>query len=159
MAEYSSNALQTVAVSSQVIFTENPVPDGRGFIFHRDESGVFRLASPSKIAGKIYGGCCCNRKMLESVYQVTFHANIGIPEGATTGAISLALSIDGTIDPSSTMIVPAAVASELNNVGASILVAVPAICGCESVSVVNTSTQAINVQNANLIITYAGIKA
>jgi hypothetical protein len=45
-----------------------------------------------------------------------------------------------------------------DNVGTSIIVAVPSLCGCESISVTNISTQAINVMNANLIITYQGVR-
>ena len=44
-AEYSSNVLQNVAANGSVIFTESPVPCNRGLVFHRDESGLFRLAS------------------------------------------------------------------------------------------------------------------
>ena len=157
MAEFSANAVQTVAQNDTVIFTESPVPSGRGYIFHRDGSGLFRLASPSRIAGRLYGGCCCSRSILEALYQVAFHANIAIPEGGTVGAISLAVAIDGIVDPSSTMIITPAAVEQFGNVGAEIIVAVPAICGCEAVSIVNTSTQNINVQNANLIISYNGI--
>ena len=157
MAEYSANAAQNIAASGNAIFTETPIPSC-GLIFHRDESGVFRLASPAKIIGKLYGGCPCNRQLLEALYNVTFHGNIAIPTGGTVEEISLAIAIDGSVDPSSTMIVTPAAVGDFWNVGAEIIVAVPSICGCESVSVVNTSTQAITLQNANLTIEYVGIK-
>ena len=157
MAEYSANAAQNIAASGNAIFTETPIPSG-GLIFHRDESGVFRLASPAKIIGKLYGGCPCSRQLLEALYNVTFHGNIAIPTGGTVEEISLAIAIDGSVDPSSTMIVTPAAVGDFWNVGAEIIVAVPSICGCESVSVVNTSTQPITLQNANLTIEYVGIK-
>ena len=157
MAEYSANAAQNIAASGNAIFTETPIPSS-GLIFHRDESGVFRLASPAKIIGKLYGGCPCNRQLLEALYSVTFHGNIAIPTGGTVEEISLAIAIDGSVDPSSTMIVTPAAVGDFWNVGAEIIVAVPSICGCESISVVNTSTQAITLQNANLTIEYVGIK-
>lgn len=159
MAEYSANAVQTLAPNAPVIFTESPVPCNRGLIFHRDESGIFRLASPSVIGswGGSWGCGCCNT-MPESYYLVSFHANIAVPTGGTAGAISLAVAIDGTVDPSSTMIVTPAAVEEYFNVGAGIIVAVPSICRCESISVVNTSTQEILVQNANLIVEYQGIR-
>ena len=157
MAEYSANAAQNIAASGNAIFTETPILSS-GLIFHRDESGVFRLASPAKIIGKLYGGCPCNRQLLEALYNVTFHGNIAIPTGGTVEEISLAIAIDGSVDPSSTMIVTPAAVGDFWNVGAEIIVAVPSICGCESVSVVNTSTQAITLQNANLTIEYVGIK-
>lgn len=92
-------------------------------------------------------------------YEVAFHANIQIPEGGTIEEISLALAIDGDVDPSSTMIyVPAAV-EEFGNVGADIIVSVPWICRCSSVSVRNTSTQDIEVQNANIVFDFSGIRS
>ena len=53
-AEYSANAAQTVPANSGVIFTESPVPCNRGMIYHRDESALFRLASPRALGV----GCC-----------------------------------------------------------------------------------------------------
>ena len=47
---------------------------------------------------------------------------------------------------------------QFENVGTSIIVGVPSICGCDSVSVRNISTQAIEVQNANIIFTPVGIR-
>ena len=164
-AEYSANAVQNVLSNSSVIFDASPVPNPNDLIFHRDENGIFRLASPSKIVGNwggnwnwLYGGCACCRNMPEALYQVSFHGNMAIPTGGTVEAISLAISIDGTVDPSSTMIFTPAAVEEYGNVGADIIVAVPAICGCESVSVVNTSTQTVLVQNANLLIDFIGVR-
>ena len=48
------------------------------------------------------------------------------------------------------IIVPAA-AEEFGNVGADIIVTVPFLCGCSSVSIRNTSTIPVTVQNANII--------
>lgn len=162
MAEYSANAVQTVAVGAPVLFTESPVPCNRGFIFHREGSGVFRLASPSHMSSCQNWGwnncCCC--QMPEAMYEVAFHANIAIPTdpAGTVAPISLAVSIDGEPDLSSTMIITPAAAGDYGNVGAEIMVAVPAICGCESIAIRNTSDQAILVQNANLVISYRGVK-
>ncbi len=140
--EFSANALQTVAANGSVIFTETPVPCSKGFVYHRDESGIFRLASNS------VNSCCrCNAD-----YEVTFHANIAIPTGGTVEAISLAIFVDGEEDPSSTMIITPAAVEEFGNVGSEIIVSVPWICRCGSVSVRNTSTQPILVQNANMTI-------
>lgn len=151
-AEYSANAEQLVLPNQPVIFTESPVPCTKGYIFHRDESGTFRLAS---LAKRIFaGGCCCCRKLLETQYRVEFHANIAIPEGGTVEPIQLAIAIDGQIDPSSIMEITPAAASEYGNVSAGIIVSVPSICGCETISVINSGTTAtgINVRNANIII-------
>lgn len=153
MAEYSANALQTLTDASPALpFTESPVPCTRGLIFHRDGSPVFNLASPSRINGRVWGGCCCNRRMLEAQYEVAFHANIAVSEGGTVGPISLAIAIDGNVDPSSQMTVTPSAVGDFFNVGAEIIVSVPAICGCDSISVVKTSEGPIDVQNANIVI-------
>ena len=141
-AEYSANLIQTVAPNGSVIFTESPVPCNRGIIYHRDESGLFRLASNA-----INNPCSrCNAN-----YQVAFHANIQIPTGGTVEPISLAVFIDGEEDPSSTMIYTPTVVEQFGNIGAELIVPVPWICRCSTVSVRNTSTQAIEVQNANIV--------
>lgn len=158
MAELSANAAQDLAPNAALAFTEIPVPDTSGLIFTRVGSGVIRLASPAKIIGKLYGGCPCNRRLLEAVYDVAFHANIGVPTGGTVGEISIAIAIDGAVDPSSTMIINSTGAGTLDHVGAAIQVVVPSICGCETISIVNTSAENITVQNANLIVRYAGLK-
>lgn len=145
-AEYSANALQNVTAENSVIFTESPVPCNRGLIYHRDGSGLFRVANRFFNAG-----CCrCRRN---TNYLVSFHANIQIPEGGTVEPISLAVFVDGEIDPSSTMIFTPAAAEQFGNVGAEVIVSVPWMCRCSSVSIRNTSTQAIDVQNANFVIT------
>lgn len=147
MAEYSSNAVQVVPVSGSVIFTESPVPCNRGLVYHRDDTGLFRLAN------RFFRQNLTQCWRRNTNYEVAFHANIAVPEGETIpeDGISLAIAVDGEVDPSSTMIfVPAAV-EDLGNVGVDIIVTVPCICTCTAVSVRNTSTIPINVQNANLI--------
>ncbi len=158
-AEYSANAVQTVAPNTSVIFTESPVPCNRGMIYHRDESGLFRLASPSTLGCGCRRRCCCS-DFPSADYEVSFHANISVPEepAGTVEPISLALVIDGEIDPSSIMTFTPAAIGDLGNVGADIIVSVPCICRCGSVSVRNISTQAINVQNANIVFDFAGIR-
>lgn len=155
-AEYSANALQTIAANGSVIFTESPVPCNKGLVYHRDESGIFRLASPSTMGIRSIKRCCCDG-MLTANYTVGFHANMQIPTGGTVEAISLALAIDGEVDPSSIMTFTPAAVGELGNVGAEIIVSVPAICRCASVSVRNVSAQAVEVQNANIVFGFAGI--
>lgn len=153
MAEYSANALQTLTDASPALpFTESPVPCRKGYIFHREGSSGFNLASPSRINGSVWGGCCCCRRMLEAQYEVAFHANIAVAEGGTVGLISLAIAIDGTVDPASEMIVTPAAIGDFFNVGTEIVISVPAICGCESISIVKTSAGPVDVQNANLVI-------
>ena len=148
-AEFSSNAAQVVPANSGVIFTESPVPCTRGLVYHRDESAIFRLANRFFRQNV---NCGWRRN---SNYEIAFHANIAVPTGGTVEAISLALAIDGEIDASSIMTITPAAVEEFGNVGADIIVTVPFLCGCSSVSVRNVSTQPITVQNANLIINQA----
>lgn len=146
MAEYSANATQTVAQGGVVVFTDAPVPCTRGFVRHRDGSGNFLLSgwTPNRC------GCCCKKQ--EAQYLVDFGANIAIPEGGTVEPISLALSIDGSIIPASEMVVTPTEANAYFNVSRAINVEVWNGC-CENVSVVNTSSQAVLVENANIILT------
>lgn len=140
MAEYTSNALQTVGLGQNVLFTESPIPCTRGYVIHREGSGILTLRG-------IVNNCngCFAR------YKVSFGANIAIPEGGTVESISLALAIDGEPIPTSSMIVTPAAVEEFWNVYASVFVTVPKGC-CYTVAVENTSTQAIDVQNANIIV-------
>lgn len=156
-AEYSANAIQTVAAGGSVIFSESPVPCNRGLIYHRDESGAFRLASPTAMGCGCRRGCCCMDYPTAN-YQVAFHANIQIPEDGTVEPISLAIAIDGEVDTSSIMTYTPAAVEELGNVGADVIVAVPCICRCSSVSVRNVSTQPIEVANANIVFDFAGVR-
>ena len=159
-AEYSANAIQTVEPGLPVIFTESPVPCNRGLVFHRDESGVFQLANNAPDYNNGCNcGCGCNcRRVYETLYRVSFHGNIAISEEGVVEPIQLSISRGGDTDPSSTMIATPAAIGDFQNVGAEIIVAVPSLCGCVSISVRNTSTQAIDVQNANLTVDYIGVR-
>lgn len=146
MAEFSNNQLQEVNPGETIIFTESPVPCRRGLIRHRDDTGNFLLVG---YVPRQYG-CRCNRQQ-DANYLVDFGANIAIPTGGTVGAISVALTVDGATLPASTMIVTPAAVEEFFNISRAINVAVFNGC-CESLAVRNTSSQAILVQNANIII-------
>lgn len=146
MAEYSSNQLQQVNPGETIIFTESPVPCRRGLIRHRDDTGNFLLVG---YVPRQYG-CRCNRQQ-DANYMVDFGANIAIPTGGTVEAISVAITVDGAIVPSSNMIVTPAAVEEFFNVSRAINVSVFGGC-CESLTVRNTSSQPILVQNANIII-------
>lgn len=72
--------------------------------------------------------------------------------------ISLAIAIDGVIDPESVMLYTPAAAEVPGNVGTGIIVSVPSICGCENVAVVNTSTQEITVVNGVIKFAEPGVR-
>lgn len=144
MAEWSANASQTVNPGETVIFTTTEVPCTRGFVRHREGGGDFVLSGwvPSR------GGCTCNQAN-SAIYDVGFSANIAIPTGETVGAISLAIAVNGTTVPSSTMIQTPAAVEEYANVAVSKAVPIWRNC-CQTVSVRNTSDVPILVQNANI---------
>lgn len=137
MAEYTNIASQTVAAGQNIVFTETPVGCTRGYIVHREGSGVFTLRG-------ITNQC-------RARYKVSFGGNIAIPTGGTVEAISIALALEGEPLGSATAIVTPAAVENFFNVFAAVYVEVPRGC-CVSVAVENTSTQAIDVQNANMII-------
>ena len=146
-AEYSANAAQVVPVNGSVIFTESPVPCNRGLVYHRDDTGLFRLAN------RFFRQNVTQCWRRNTRYEVAFHANIAVPEGETgpEDGISLALAVDGDVDPSSTMIFVPTEAEVFGNVGADVVVTVPCMCPCSSVSVRNTSIIPVTVQNANIL--------
>lgn len=147
MAEYSANTVQTVNPGETIIFTESPVPCTRGFIRHRDDTGNFLLSG--YVPNSFNRGCCCNRKN-SATYLVDFGANIAIPTGGTPEAISVAITIDGSTIPASTMIVTPAAVEQFFNVSCAINAQIWRGC-CETIAIRNTSDQPILVQNANVI--------
>ena len=145
MAEYSAVAVQTVAPGEAIIFTESPVPCERGLVRHRDDTGAFLLAGYVPYSG----GCRCKQNQ-SAIYLVDFGANIAIPTGGAVGPISVAVAIDGTSLPASTMIVTPAAVEQYFNVSRAINAAIYRGC-CQTVSVRNVSDQPILVQDANIL--------
>lgn len=145
MAEYSALAPQIVNPGESIVFTAAPVPCRAGFINHRLDSGNFLLSGLGNVR---FNGCGCRRS--SAVYLVDFGANISIPTGGTAGEISVAMSLDGNTLPESTMTVIPAAVEEAFNVSRAINVAVWHGC-CQTFSIRNTSTQPIQVEQANVI--------
>jgi hypothetical protein len=129
-------ATQTVAENQHVLFTDS-VTCGNCSIGHREGSGLVTLRGTT---------AQCRAR-----YKVSFGGNIALPTGATAGPISVSLSIDGEPVAASTMTVTPAAVEEYNNVFGAMFIDVPKGC-CMTISVQNTSTQSILVQNANLIV-------
>ncbi len=144
MAEYSANAVQTVAPGETVVFTETVSPCTRGFVRHGDGTGNFLLSGWTPNSN----GCpCCNNRSAE--YLVDFGANIAVPTGGTAGQIAVAFSIDGgTIAYSEMDATPAAV-EEFFNVSRAITVPVFNGC-CQTVTVRNISDQPILIKNVSM---------
>lgn len=141
MSEFSANAVQVVNPGESVVFTDSPVPNRNGLVRHRDDTGNFLLSG-------YVPQCGCRNS--SASYLVDFGANISVPTGGTAGAISLAFSVNGATIPSTEMIVTPAAVDQYFNVSRAANVEVWNGC-CETVTIRNTSDQAIQVQNANII--------
>lgn len=113
---------------------------------HRDGTGVFLLSgwTPPRY------GCPCTTRDSSATYLVDFGANISIPDTGTVEPISVAITVGGATLPASEMIVTPAAVDEYFNVSRAINAEIWPGC-CESVTVRNTSTQPIQVQNANIL--------
>lgn len=154
MAEFAYNPLQIVEPNQNIIL-DTVIPCNKGYVFHRDQSGIVILR------GIVNCPNACFAR-----YQVTFNGNIALAEGATVGPISIALAIDGEpVQTSKAIATPAAAAeappsvANYFNVTSTAIINVPKGC-CFTVAVENTSGPAapggvapeINVQNANLTV-------
>lgn len=139
MAEYVENAIQTVETGQNVLLDAS-IPCTSGYVLHRVGSGIFTLR------GIVNNPCGCFAR-----YQVTFNGNIAVPAGGAAGEISLAIAQNGEpIQTSRARTTPAAV-DQYFNVTSTAIITVPRGC-CFDIAVENTSTQSINVQNANLTV-------
>ena len=137
MAEYVAVASQEVAANGNVVFTNTAVK-GSNCIQHREGSGIVTLRGLTN--------------QCRARYFVDFSANIAVPTGGTAGEISLAIAISGEPVLSSQMISTPAAVAQFNNVSTGIYVDVPKGC-CANIAVENTSGVAIDVANANLVVT------
>lgn len=151
-AEYSYTGTQTVNAGQPALFTEARVPCTQGLVFHQNGSGIFLLAS------RVARPTCCCRKAYETLYRVDVGGNVAIPEGGTVEEIQLAISVEGEVDPISLIRITPAAAQVFSAFQRSLIVPVPNICGCSSVSFRNISpTNApVDIQNLNIIFTPAG---
>ena len=137
MAEYSAVALQTVGVDDNILFNNGFRACRKGFISHRDDSGVFFLKGSNN-------GC-------RAIYRVSFQANIAIATDGTVEPISIALTINGEQLGNATAIVTPVTIGDFWSVSVETFVDIPCSC-CVTISVENTSdTTAIDVTNANII--------
>lgn len=149
MPEYTNNNPQNVALNAPVLLSAS-IPCNRGNIIHDDGTGVFTLR------GIVNNPSCCFAR-----YQVTFNANISIPEGGDLTPIAVALSVQGEERPTSRAVFTPQAVDELGNVTSTAIITVPKGC-CFGLAVryvdatvadpATTPTPTINVQNANLVI-------
>ena len=151
MAEYlTRDSVESVALNTPITFVDS-IPCNRGYIVHDDGTGVFTLR-----------GIVNNPSSCFARYQVTFNANISVPEGGDLTPIAVAISVQGEERPTSRAVFTPAAVDELGNVTSTAIITVPKGC-CFSLAVryvdatvedpATTPTPSINVQNANLVIT------
>lgn len=134
--EITANALQTVAPNGVVVFT-NTASVGNSSIIHREGSGLVTLRGLTN--------------QCRARFRVTFGGNVALPADATVAPISLAIAINGEPLVTSTMISTPGAVSEFNNVSRVVFLDVVAGC-CAQISVENTGTTEVDVENASLII-------
>ena len=143
MAEFTYNPVQLVNPNQPVILN-NSIPCNKGYVYHRNESGVVTLR------GIVNNSCACFAR-----YQVTFNGNISNPTDTTP--IAVALTVNGEPRLTSRAIFTPSAANDYGNVTSTAIIKVPRCC-CFSLSVDYVSPNGtpapnINVQNANLTIT------
>ena len=134
--EITANSVQTVATGQNILYTDTVVA-GNQCILHREGSGIVKLRGLTN--------------QCRARFKVTFNGNIAIPTSGTVGAISAAIAISGELIAATNMIVTPAAGENYFNIASVTFVDVPSGC-CTDISVKNTSTQDILVQNANFII-------
>ena len=135
--EIIANALQTVNSNQNILFTDTVVGCSSSLL-HRDGSGLVTLKGNTSTQ--------CRAR-----YRISFGGNVALPTGATIAPISVAISINGEPVAATTMISSPIAVEEFNNIFSAVFIDVPRGC-CFNVSVRNITDQAIEVQNANLIV-------
>lgn len=126
-------ATQLVASNATVVFANTRVCTGCS-ARHERGSGRFVLLKPG-------------------VYEVEFNANVSLPTGATVTPIVMDILQDGEAVAGSKMIFTPAAVDTLGNISATVLIRVYECGCCSSLGVRNSTAQAINVQDANFVIT------
>lgn len=136
MAEYSFPTVQVVETGDNVLFTNGYRCCKKGYVQHRDSSGIFTLKG---------AGC-------KALYKVQLDANIAISAGGTVEPISLSITLDGEVLNNAVATVTPTVTEAFFSISRTVYVEVSCGC-CVTISVENTSdTTDIDVVNANLII-------
>lgn len=137
MAEFTNSNTVTVAAGQDLPLTETAAK-APACIVHRAGSGLVTLRG-------LTSGQCRAR------FKVSFGGNIAIPAGGTVSPVSVALAVGGEPLSSATAIVTPAAVENYFNVFVAAFIEVPRGC-CVTVALKNTSAQAINIANSNLIV-------
>lgn len=132
MLDTISVATQTVASKNSVIFNNTRVKRGCNER-HEEGSGRIVLLKPG-------------------VYEITFNADVGIPTDKAVNPITVGIMQDGEVIAGSIATSSPATTAKMNHISTTILAQVYA-CGNSTISVINNTSDAILIQNADLVIT------
>lgn len=138
MPEYTKVESQIVSLNQNVLF-DDKIPCNRGIVYHRPNSGIFTLKGKS---------CQCRAR-----YKITFAANVGTMTETPSANFSLAIAINGEIDPSTIATTRPADMGQFFTIGRTTIIDVPADSSY-TISIKNVSefTDPITVSAANIII-------
>ena len=136
MAEFTAANIQTIAAGQNVPLTETAF-NSKPCIVHRQGAGIVTLRGLTN--------------QCRALFRVSYGGNVAIPTGGTVEAITAALAINGEPLTSATATVTPAAVENYFNIYVSAQVCVPKGC-CLTVAMENTSTQAINFANSNLVV-------
>lgn len=136
MAEFTNSNIVSITAGQNVPLTETAV-QGNCSIVHREGAGIVTLRGLTN--------------QCRARFRVAFGANIAIPTGGTVEAITAAIAINGEPLTAATATVTPAAVGNYFNIYVAANVNVPRDC-CLTVAVKNTSGQAINFANSNLIV-------
>lgn len=125
--------VQTVAANGPVLFASTRLKTGCAT---RHEAGSSRVIL-----------------LQPGVYKVSFSGNVSIPTGGAVQQTSVSIIQDGEAIPGSNMLYTPAAVDVPGNVATDVLVRVYNCCATSTLSVRNTGTGAINVQDANIVVT------
>jgi hypothetical protein len=136
MLELTNVNVQEVTVNGAVLFDTVALKTGCGAERHRQGSSQITL---------VKGG----------VYQVTFNADIATPTAGTADTMTLTLAVNAEALTGAEMSSTPGAVDDYNNISTTHLIRVCMPC-CIDISVLNTSTQAVNVKNANIVVERLG---
>lgn len=110
---------------------------------------------------RIYTGCSARHEsgsgrfvlLRPGVYEVSFDANVSLPAGATVTPIVVNITQDGEAVAGSRMVFTPAAAGTVGGIHATVLIRVYEQGCCVALGVRNDTGAAIDVQDANLVIT------
>lgn len=133
-AEYITLGTQDVNSGQNIQLTDS-IPCPRGYVIHRNGSGIITLRG-------IVNNACGNFAR----YQILAKGNIAIATGGTVDPISVAITLNGEALQSSMSILTPAAVDEFNPAVVVATITVPKGC-CQTVAIENISGQTITAQN------------